>query len=80
MPNDTFDLMDILSNTSEDKLQGFISKKIDGRIVELRERQKRLHEEMAAINHELQSLEQYANGGRDAPSPQEVLIKLLKGR
>ena len=80
MGEDTQDLMDLLSTTSEDRLESFVRRKIDGRLSELKERQKRLNEELAAVNHELQQLQQYSSGGKEAPTPQEVLVKLLKGK
>ena len=80
MGNDTEDLMDLLSTTTEDRLQSFISKKMDTRIAALKERRKRLSEELAAIDHEISMLNQYSQGGDDAPTPQEVLARLLKGK
>ena len=63
MEDDTEDLMRLLSETTEENLGSFIENRVQDRIAELREQQKRLAEEQAAVTNELEILSQYAKGG-----------------
>lgn len=78
MGKDTEDLMRLLSDTTEENLGSFIENRVQDRIGELKERQKRLQEEQAAITHELELLSQYAQGSVHDLPVDEILSKLLK--
>ncbi|MCX7935686.1 MAG: hypothetical protein N3A66_10575 [Planctomycetota bacterium] len=72
------DLLQFLNESTEEHLASFIKGKVQTRLKELEERKRRLNEEIAAIDYEMDLLKKYCEGAVSEPSVQDLLAKLLK--
>ena len=72
------DLIKFLNESTEEHLAVFIKGKVQKRLQELEERKRRLNEEIAAIDYEIDLLKKYCDGMVSEPSVQDLLAKLLK--
>ena len=79
MPEDEGgDFLKLLNESVEESLAAYIKSKVQVRMKELDERKRKITEELAGIDCELDLLKRYCAGHTQEPSVQDLLAKLLK--
>jgi len=72
------DLISFLNESTEENLAGFIKGRVRERLQELEESKRKLNEQLAAVDYEMNLLRKYCDSGTQEPSVQDLLAKLLK--